>query len=204
MTRGHSRKGPGSMAGQLRNRGTWRRRLLTATVAFAYVGAIGGLPLPAPSTGETGRPFPCQGHACGCRNAEQCWRHCCCYTMREKIAWAQGHRVQPPAYVDYSTGWQDVRLRDQEACDLGSCPCRQARQTSTRPQSPSRDAAKLAIGIWPCHGTSDDWLSAEPATTPPAGVCWSPLWPLIDRLVDAGTPACGFDSSPPDPPPRLV
>jgi hypothetical protein len=32
--------------------------------------------------------FPCRGHRCGCRSAQQCKTRCCCYTAVERAAWA--------------------------------------------------------------------------------------------------------------------
>ncbi len=38
-------------------------------------------------------PFPCMNKPCGCRNAEQCYKSCCCSTKAERIAWAKAHDV---------------------------------------------------------------------------------------------------------------
>jgi hypothetical protein len=57
-----------------------------------------GVPLPQ-TVKKSGDPFPCQHCACGCKDAESCWRSCCCHTDREKLAWAKRHGVTPPAFV---------------------------------------------------------------------------------------------------------
>lgn len=48
---------------------------------------------------DTSVPFPCMLKACGCRNAEDCWRGCCCFTNTQKLAWARKNSVDVPAYV---------------------------------------------------------------------------------------------------------
>lgn len=48
---------------------------------------------------DTSAPFPCMLKSCGCRNAEDCWRGCCCFTNTQKLAWARKHNVDVPAYV---------------------------------------------------------------------------------------------------------
>lgn len=71
-----------------------------------------GVPLPARSERKVGAdPFPCQHCACGCKDAETCWRDCCCFTNQQKIAWARRNRVTPPALV--------VAAAKREACSAG-------------------------------------------------------------------------------------
>jgi hypothetical protein len=48
---------------------------------------------------DTSVPFPCMLKSCGCRNAEDCWRGCCCFTNTQKLAWATKNNVDVPAYV---------------------------------------------------------------------------------------------------------
>lgn len=66
---------------------------------MAFLLATVGIPLPAYRLKPTGRPYPCMGHACGCRDAEHCWKDCCCYSQQEKLAWAHAHNVTPPSYL---------------------------------------------------------------------------------------------------------
>ena len=39
--------------------------------------------------------FPCRGHRCGCRSAQQCKTRCCCYTAVERAAWAVRNGQSP-------------------------------------------------------------------------------------------------------------
>jgi hypothetical protein len=60
---------------------------------------------------DTSVPFPCMLKSCGCRNAEDCWRGCCCFTNTQKLAWASKNNVDVPAYV------VDAAHREQQSSD---------------------------------------------------------------------------------------
>src|SRR5437016_1785557 len=91
----------------------WTRRITAGLALAAYLVATIGFPIPAPAGKDRSAPFPCQDHACGCRSAEQCWQHCCCFSHAEKLAWAQTNGVEPPSYAEQPVeeGWHTVRLR---------------------------------------------------------------------------------------------
>src|SRR5260370_41429566 len=82
----------------------WRRlrpRLAAGVALFAYVAVAFGLPLPESGPRkDRSRPYPCMDHECGCQCAEDCWRHCCCFTPEERWAWAAEHGIQPPDYAE--------------------------------------------------------------------------------------------------------
>ncbi|VTS05055.1 hypothetical protein [Tuwongella immobilis] len=41
--------------------------------------------------------YPCQSHGCGCATAATCWQgDCCCFTLVEKVAWADAHGAAVP------------------------------------------------------------------------------------------------------------
>ena len=89
-----------------RDRKMSRRRSPRAVVAIALVLnqllLATGLPLPAMagvSIKDRSKPFPCMDRPCGCLNADQCWHSCCCFSMCEKLAWAEAHGIEPPAFV---------------------------------------------------------------------------------------------------------
>jgi hypothetical protein len=82
------------------------RRFHRAVVAIGLIlnqlVLVTGLPFPAAASGvvkDRGKPFPCMDRPCGCMNADQCWHSCCCFTMREKLAWAAAHGVEAPEFV---------------------------------------------------------------------------------------------------------
>jgi hypothetical protein len=75
-------------------------RPIAAITLAAFLLASVGYPLWSGGEGkDLSRPFPCMYRQCGCRNAEQCWRGCCCFSGKEKLAWAKANNVTPPAYV---------------------------------------------------------------------------------------------------------
>ncbi len=58
------------------------------------------VPPRAAPTAVAAERHPCEGCACGCVSAEQCWLHCCCHSLEERLAWAKRHGVTPPAPFD--------------------------------------------------------------------------------------------------------
>jgi hypothetical protein len=77
--------------------GILRRGLAVCVVLGQLLGTVGIVPLRADTKGVSTILYPCQDHPCGCRTAEQCWAGpCCCFTMREKVAWAAEHGIVPP------------------------------------------------------------------------------------------------------------
>lgn len=80
-----------------------RRRFTIARVmVVVYACAIlGALPSPALIGRWCGviasERFPCLDHSCGCGSAAECWDHCCCFTIRQKLMWYSLHRTAPPA-----------------------------------------------------------------------------------------------------------
>lgn len=77
------------------------RKVLTFLVLACFCAA--SIPLPIGSVDAekqaASEPFPCQHCPCGCKTAIQCWTSCCCYTLAERIAWAEKNDVKPPAYA---------------------------------------------------------------------------------------------------------
>ncbi|PQO31205.1 hypothetical protein C5Y96_12725 [Blastopirellula marina] len=72
------------------------KRLLTFILLGTMVLWGAGITISVPNFKDTSVPFMCQDHACSCRNAGNCWNHCCCFSRSEKLAWAQKNKVQPP------------------------------------------------------------------------------------------------------------
>jgi hypothetical protein len=152
---------------RLRRNDSWRplHRRITACVALVcYLATAVGFPVPNLPAKDRSQPFPCQDHPCGCQSAEQCWRHCCCFSPEERHAWAEAHHIQPPSYAEQPTanGWHTARLRDREeshACthcqgrstsqvglppaDKGSCAnCGDAGSCRSQDSGPGRESAQ--------------------------------------------------------------
>jgi hypothetical protein len=86
--------------------------------------AATGMPLPVLAAGQQkdfSQPYPCMNHPCGCMNAEQSWRSCCCLTMEEKLAWARENGVEPPEFVREFVGKTTTNPGNSENCQSGGC-----------------------------------------------------------------------------------
>lgn len=186
-----------------------RRRLLAGVVLLAYLGAIFGFPAPAAQATDQSQPYPCQGHLCGCRNADDCWRHCCCHTPSERLQWAQAHHVEPPAALAADCGWRSERLRDQQTTKSepeSSCcsACSEPAPRKSCGSSPSPKGVKLGMSAFRCRGLSTIWVSAGVVLPPPAKASWhlQPAPPLDCLLLPEALPIA-VALLPPDPPPRV-
>jgi hypothetical protein len=174
------------------------------------------MPLPAASAPkDTSVPFPCQDHACGCRNAEQCWQHCCCFTPEQRWAWARNHDVQPPAFAEKPVGhgWSSPRQRDQQNCkpvqthtlpqDKPGC-CKA--KDSGKGQQPKNKHNKVrwGPGWWAltCQGLGSFWAQTGPVLPATSGQTMNFPQPLIAHITHADEVAKFISLAPPAPPPR--
>jgi hypothetical protein len=211
----------------------WRplgRRLFACLALLSYVTTALGFPLPAPSQKQSDQPFPCQNHPCGCQSAEQCWRHCCCFTPEQRLAWAREHKVKPPEYAEKPApqGWHTVRLRDRDKASAkphaatscctaqsGTKPCCQqasSRKTSARaaarPKSDSRSQPKpglrwsLGLAAQHCQGLSTLWVSTGTVLPPGPPLTWNPYPAALGWLSFPDAFPAHHPPSPPDRPPR--
>jgi hypothetical protein len=187
-----------------------RRCLVVGMMLAGYALAAVGFPLPA-AVKDVSRPYPCQGHACGCLNAEQCWRSCCCYSAEEKVAWARQHQVEAPAEVvaEAERGWRSPRLRDQQKTAAKACCCCCSHDKA--PESPARSAAAPptkktnwidGVSARHCRGLGTDWLSGAVAPPPSPHFTWMFDWSVAGRLLPPDDVVHSLPSAPPAPPPR--
>jgi hypothetical protein len=131
----------------------WRpfQRRLTASLALlAYVGATLGFPLPAPvrNSKDASRPYPCQNRPCGCLTAEQCWAgDCCCFTLEEKLAWAEANGIEPPEHVRPL-----VEARKSRRAQTKEKPCCTGADPSSEPsvKPPASFCEKLKVAGSTC------------------------------------------------------
>jgi hypothetical protein len=187
----------------------WRlraRRLVTGVALAAYLAVVIGLPVPAAPVKDRRQPFPCQDHPCGCRTAEECWRHCCCFSPEQRLAWAQERGIEPPPYAEEPAagGWHTARLRDQAGLQTGSCPTCDSRAPqggngSTVPASTPRGAYHQKAGC--CGKPLSDLQAKNPHHPSRPGLGWqcgvaalhcqglSPLWVAASAVL---------------PPPRVI
>lgn len=94
-----------------------------------------------------GPAFPCQNRPCGCRSATQCWKKCCCFTNKQKIAWAKEHGVDVPDFV--------VAAAEKEACTTAakskSCCTHKNSGSGEAPKAP-RSKTVIALMAHECQG----------------------------------------------------
>jgi len=79
-------------------------RLRDAIAMLTIVGHLivaFGIPLPfVRRTSDASTPYPCQFRPCGCASSDLCWKgDCCCFTLEEKLEWADVNGIEPPAHV---------------------------------------------------------------------------------------------------------
>ena len=85
------------------------------------------MPLPKSCPKDKSIAYPCMDHVCGCMNAEQCWRGCCCFTRDEKLAWAKENGVTPPAFVLAQT---EAEEKHNHACCSSEKECEKPHECS--------------------------------------------------------------------------
>ena len=102
-TRNHPRGREIEMGNRLRVLLGYRARdVVVVLTLFSHFMVTIGVPLPAASrmSKDCSRPYPCQNRPCGCLTADLCWKgDCCCFTLEEKLAWAEDNGIEPPEHV---------------------------------------------------------------------------------------------------------
>jgi hypothetical protein len=213
-----------------RRNNLWRR-LTSGLLLVAYVATCAGVvPFPASVfTRKGGQPFLCQDHPCGCATAEDCWRHCCCFTAEERWAWARENNIEPPEYAERPSAenWSTARLRDrtenedvvhsdcthcQASVKQNAC-CEPSTQTSCcRHESAAKEdhsasttsvpRAPVLLSAWRCQGLSTVWLSTGAVMPIVPSATWVPYESCVGSIADSDSRPALLPFVPPDPPPR--
>ena len=172
---------------------TWAQRLIGMLVCLCLIAGL--FPTPhyhaaqTPVDKDGSVPFPCQKRACGCKSAQQCWKKCCCFTNREKVAWAKTHRVDLPQFV--------VEAASQEPVAKAKACCLHKSDNAKQP-----DAPVFAVEAAKCQGDYWTWAVVSMWAVPAAVVnadaeAIQPLGPVRESKLIPCSPL------PPVPPPRL-
>jgi hypothetical protein len=198
---------------------TMPRRFVAAVILAAYsVGCAGFLPLPAfGNKKESNTPFPCQDHPCGCASAEECWTHCCCFTVEQRWEWAASHEVTPPEYAvkPVSAEWSTARLPDQETqspsqvcyepATTTCCETRHAHDVQNR--EPAQHARPIqpqgVFTVARCHALAGEWLGVAVVLPSLLSNCALYDRSITERLLDLSLSPVLLRFVPPDPPPRF-
>jgi hypothetical protein len=75
------------------------RRVISLMTLLAFIVCLFPIAIPRFQSKSSHTPFPCQDCACGCQTPEQCWTHCCCFTPKQRAAWAKEKGITPPSYA---------------------------------------------------------------------------------------------------------
>lgn len=100
-------------------------RPVAALTLSAFLLASVGYPVwSSGGSKDLSQPFPCMYRQCGCRNADQCWRGCCCFSNKQKLAWASANSVTPPQHVVAGAQRETAGTAKASCCaskNSGSC-----------------------------------------------------------------------------------
>jgi len=157
------------------------RRCACALMLLVYAVTAAGVPISiGGSSQKSGEIFPCMATSCGCRTADQCWRSCCCHSLKTRLAWARKRGIEPPAFALAQARVLGINVSLIAAeCDSGESAekcCRsrvQARTVSTaapccteqKVRATSENDREQSIVAWralACRGQSMNWLAAVP------------------------------------------
>ncbi len=97
------------------------RSVITLMALVGQFVSTFAMPLPVVSspTKDSSVPYPCQERPCGCASANECWAgDCCCFTLEEKLAWAESKGIEPPAHVRPAV---EARKARRAAAKKGCC-----------------------------------------------------------------------------------
>lgn len=155
------------------------RRIIAGVLVGWYLAALLGIPLPGIVEKDLTRPFPCQHHRCGCSNAADCWQRCCCFSFKEKLAWARAHGVSPPSgqsdMARQESGAKANCCSSRSASTSGRKSCCGTPAVTTRSDTETCQTAASdslsAIDAMGCRGLATTWLLLSLAAPPLEPVC---------------------------------
>lgn len=189
-----------------------RCRLMRWSALLVYVCVSCGFSAPIPSGKDLSRPFPCMHSRCGCQNADQCWRSCCCHTASERLAWASKHGVTPPDYVQQLA--TQAEPAQKSCCSSAkpaakanaaksSCCASHAEHKCAQQRHTEPDRGVSFLQAMRCRGLSANWIGMAPSVTTDQLEC-SISFGVIEWLTSSPIVIPSRDLAPPIPPPRLA
>lgn len=180
------------------------RHAIAVLTLAGHLLAVLGFPLPVSASNrlkDTSQPYPCQDRPCGCASADECWQgDCCCFTLEEKLAWADANGVEPPGHVRPL-----VESRKGRPVARPGPACCSESEGGHRTVSPNPPVIRWVSGFFAqkCHGTGPAGLFQLEPSTAPLRPAHRPAAPRVvgiipDRLTSPPTAS----QRPPIPPPR--
>jgi hypothetical protein len=177
-----------------------RTRAIAALSLAGFLAGHIGFPVVEPCGKDASAPFPCMASACSCRNAEACWRGCCCHTNREKLAWAKKHGVTPPAYVVAAAAQEKSPAR-------GCCAAKTPAKQTTKQTAGADDAWQWTliptVAARKCQGLAQLWIILSAAAPVADRVTFVVELRAADFAPLAARTLLSCEFVPPTPPPRV-
>jgi hypothetical protein len=196
------------------------RRIVSIGLIVTFFTGTSGVPVKMRVRKDRSQPFPCQDNPCGCSSADECWRHCCCHTNREKVAWAREHGVTPPDFVVAAAEKEEQKTAPRTCCHRGHCPhCAAAAADddehdhaacalcTAKPSKGTDTSLRTVLVITDlarrCAGLPIVWSVLSAALPVRIRPMWSFDARIIGSVVELTTSAPAVDLAPPVPPPKL-
>jgi hypothetical protein len=138
------------------------RHIVALLTLVAYLASAQGV-IPTASMLARWSPlrerFPCEGCACGCLSARDCWTNCCCHSPAERLAWATRNGVTPPAYAAAALA---AGRESRESCPL----CQQTGDEHDSNAGPERPAPLpgATLSALGCRGVAMWLVFAAPVS----------------------------------------
>ena len=157
-----------------------------------------GLPLPfVRCTSDASAPYPCQFRPCGCASSDLCWKgDCCCFTLEEKLEWADVNGIEPPSHVrplvETRKSYRPIATKKKSCCPL---------------HESNPDPVIWVVGLFAqkCRGDSPATLFTLEAAIVPTLTAQ----PIV--VTESGSFLVAYDchttvtaTPPPTPPPRIA
>jgi hypothetical protein len=182
------------------------RQFLAVVALLAQLVAATGAPVPSrvPSANnkKPGAPFPCQDHPCGCATSEQGWAgDCCCFTLEQKLDWADERGITPPAHVRPMVA---ARKKAEKPCcaKTATASCCEREQEKARP-APS---VRWVVGVFAqkCRGEGfGGLLKLELIVVPEQEPAPRDAFEPTESVRISNSRVTRISLCPPTPPPRL-
>lgn len=166
------------------------RRLIGVGLIVAICVALIPLPLASVTSRQKDRSeaYPCRDRPCGCQSAQQCWKKCCCFTNKQKVAWARANQVRIPEFVVVAAA-REIEIATQprrggrsshssccggqgapaNVCRAGDALCSSHAPKTNRASAPRGGTSKIVIGVFAeaCRGEHGSISSFPPAVPVP-------------------------------------
>ena len=182
------------------------RVLILALTLVSHLMVALGFPMPGGDDSLKGasQVYPCHDRPCGCAAAELCWAgDCCCFTIEEKLDWADANGIEPPEHVRRMVKSRKARSAvskpKPKSCCKDSAPacC----------DEPKKPAVRWVAGVFvqKCRGEIPGLHpQLDPAVVPDtATVRLGPI-EISGHVRTRSNRALSVPHLPPTPPPRHV